>query len=103
MTYIEELKDAIRSLHGVESHNVESVPVKETFQGKAVWEGMAGVFELHRHPQATRVNDWAHDVDNPEHPRRHITVLHIVPVVSAANAVRATMIQEFRANEPEEA
>ena len=34
MTYIEELKEVIRKLHGVESTHRESVPVKEVFQGK---------------------------------------------------------------------
>ena len=39
VTYIEELRDVIRQLHGVESRHVESVPIKEIFQGKTVWEG----------------------------------------------------------------
>ena len=46
MTYIEELRDVIRRLHGVESTHVESVPIKETFQGKTVWEGDVEVFDL---------------------------------------------------------
>ena len=40
MTYIGELQDVIRHLYGVESAHVESVPVKETFEGKTVWEGV---------------------------------------------------------------
>jgi hypothetical protein len=31
LTYIEELRDVIRHLHGVESKHVECVPIKETF------------------------------------------------------------------------
>ena len=54
MTYIEELRDVIRRLHGVESSHVESVPVKETFQGKTVWEGIVEVFELKDHPKAEK-------------------------------------------------
>lgn len=38
--YIQELRDIIRRLHGVESTHVGSVPVKETFQGKTVWDGI---------------------------------------------------------------
>ena len=34
MTYIEELKDVIRKLHGVESTHRQSVPVKEVFRGE---------------------------------------------------------------------
>ena len=42
MTYIEELRDVIKRLHGVESVHLESVPIKESFQGKTVWEGNRG-------------------------------------------------------------
>jgi hypothetical protein len=78
-TYIEELKDVIRRLHGVESEHVESVRVKETFRGRTVWEGIVEVFDLVGHPNAFRVYAWAHDTDDPEHPRRHVTVLHLHP------------------------
>ena len=44
MTYLEELRDVIRRLHGADAQHVESVPVKETFQGKTVWEGVVEVF-----------------------------------------------------------
>lgn len=43
MTYIEELRDMIRKLHDVESKHVKSVPDKEVFQGKAVWQGIVEV------------------------------------------------------------
>jgi hypothetical protein len=84
----------ILRLHGVESKHVESVPVKETFQGKTVWEGIVEVFELHGHPKAPRVYVWSHNTDGPE--KRHITVLHIAPITSAVEAVRAAIVQEFR-------
>jgi hypothetical protein len=47
MNYIDELRHVIKHLHGVESSYVESVPVKETFQGKTVWEGIVEVLGLH--------------------------------------------------------
>ena len=50
MTYLEELQNVIRKLHGVHSTHVQSVPVKEVFKGKTVWEGVVEVFELHGHP-----------------------------------------------------
>jgi hypothetical protein len=65
---IEELKDVIRKLHGVESTHVESVPVKETFKGKIVWEGIVEVFELHGHPKASRVYAWGYETENAERP-----------------------------------
>src|SRR5438270_6477334 len=101
MNYIEELRDVIRKLHGVESNHIESVPVKETFQGNTVWEGIVEVFDLHGHPKATRVYAWAHDTDNPQKPVRHVTVLHLHPIQSAQDAVRAAILQEARNLEPE--
>lgn len=101
MSYIEELQDVIRRLHGVESKHVESVPVKETFQGKAVWEGIVEVFELRGHPKAPKVYAWSHDTDSPKEPRRHVTVLHIPPITSPLLAVRAAIVQELRGRESE--
>jgi len=94
--YLEELKDVIRKLHGAEATHVKSVPVKETFRGETVWEGIVEVFDLYGHPKAPRVYAWSHDTDVPDHPKRHVTVLHIAPVLSAAMAVRAAITQEFR-------
>jgi hypothetical protein len=59
--YIEELKDVIRRLHGAEATHIESVPVKETFKGETVWDGIVEVFDLQDHPKAHRVYAWAHD------------------------------------------
>jgi hypothetical protein len=100
--HIDELKDVIRRLHGVESKHVESVPVKETFQEKTVWEGIVEVFELVGHPKAPKVYAWSHDTDDPKQPRHHVTVLHIAPVTSAVLAVRAAIVQEFRSLEQTE-
>ncbi len=93
--YIDELRDVIRRLHGVDSKHVESVPIKETFQGKTVWEGIVEVFELIDHPKAQRLYAWAYETENPKRPR-HVTVLHVGPVDSPLAAVRAAIVQEFR-------
>jgi hypothetical protein len=100
VTYFDELRDVIRRLHGAEARHVESVPIKETYQGKTVWEGIVEVFELRGHPKAEKVYAWAHDTDDPAKPKRHVTVLHIHPVTSPILAVRAAIIQEFRNLEP---
>jgi hypothetical protein len=100
--YITELRDVIRHLHGVESKHVKSVPIKETFQGKTIWEGIVEVFELVGHPKAPKGYAWAHDSDDPKKPRRHVTVLHVAPILSAEAAVRAAIVQELRSLEPTE-
>jgi hypothetical protein len=102
VTYLEELRDVIRHLHGVESRHIESVPIKEVFQGKTIWEGVVEVFEIHGDARAPKVYAWSHDTDNPEKPRRHVTVLHIPPVLSPREAVRAALIQESRNANAEE-
>ena len=103
MTPIEELRDVIRKLHGVESKHVERVPVREIFQGKTVWDGVVEVFELIGHPTASRLYAWSHETDDPERPKRHVTVLHADAVTSPLLAVRAAIIQEYRTNASAEA
>ena len=94
--YIGELQKIILKLHGVKSKHVESASVKETFRGKTVWDGFVEVFELHGHPKAPKIYAWAHDTDDPDRPKCHVTVLHIAPVTSPALAVRAFIVQEHR-------
>jgi hypothetical protein len=100
MTAIEELRDVIRQLHGVDSTHRASVPVKEVFQGKTMWEGIVEVFDLHGHDKANTAYAWSHVTDDPANPKRHVTVLHIPPAVSPETAVRAAIVQEFRSLDP---
>ena len=102
MTYLEDFREVIRRLHGADAEHVESVPVKETFQGKTVWEGIVEVFNLVGHATASKVYVWSHETDDPDKPRRHVTVLHAHPITSARDAVRATIVQEFRTREQAE-
>jgi hypothetical protein len=96
MTHIEELQDVIRKLHGAEPTHRESVPVKETFKGQTVWEGVVEVFDLVGHPRAAIAYAWKNSADH------HVTVLHLGPIKSAADAVRAAIVQEFRSLETAE-
>jgi hypothetical protein len=74
MSYISDLQDAIRRVHGVESTHLESVPVKEIFQGKTVWDGAVEVFLIHGHPKAARVYAWTYDTGESERAKtpRHL-------------------------------
>ena len=96
MTHIEELRDVIHHLHGAKAKHLESVPVTETHQGHTVWEGVVEVFHMKGHPKTDKVYAWIHATDDPKRPKRHVTVLHIPPVISAQTAVRAAIVQEFR-------
>ena len=96
MTYIQELRDVIHRLHKAKAEHVESVPVKEVYQGQTVWDGVVEVFDLTGHPKANRIYAWMHDTGDPANPKRHVTVLHIPPVVSPQTAVKAAIVQEFK-------
>jgi hypothetical protein len=98
MASIEELRDAIHQLHGGEATHRESVPVKETFRGETVWDGIVEVFHLKGHPETDTIYAWMHDTGDPEQPFRPVTVLRIHPALSPIDAVRAFIVQEFRAN-----
>jgi hypothetical protein len=93
MSHIQDLREVIQRLHGAEAKHVESVPVKEQHKGKTVWDGVVEVFDLIGHPKTHRVYAWAHDAETG---KRHVTVLHIPPVISPETAVRAAIIQEYR-------
>lgn len=103
MTLIEELRDAIHRLHGVEATHRASIPVKEVFNGQTVWDGIVEVFDLKGHPNTDTAYAWLHDTGDPEKPFRPVTVLRIHPALSPVDAVRAFIVQEFRANAPSEA
>jgi hypothetical protein len=90
---ITKLKDAIRATHGCESLHVESVPVKEVFEGQTAWEGTVEVFDLVAHPQAKRAYAWSYrDGDQ----NKTIAVLGIPPVDSPQTAVKASIAAQAK-------
>jgi len=91
----EELRKAIRHLHGCDAVFVQRVHVEETFNGKVAWEGAVSVFDLRGHPTATRAYAWSHAVDGSMNRRFH-AVLHQGKVDSPLNAVRVAVVQEMR-------
>ena len=94
---VEALTEAIRNLPGCDSTWIEAVPVKETFQGETVWDGVVQVFDLHDHPDTVRCYAWSHGIDDTE-KRRFVVVLYKGPVASPAAAVRASIVQQTREN-----
>jgi len=94
-TEINDLKSAILNLHKCKSKWIESVPVKETFEGETVWEGVVQVFELIDHPTAKKCYAWSYVVGDSG-KRRFVAVLHQDPVKSPADAVKAFVISEYK-------
>ncbi len=91
----EALSEAIYNLHGCKSTWIESVPVKETFEGEAVWEGVVQVFELIDHPKSKKCYAWSYQADDSG-KRKFVAVLHQEPVNSPISAVRAAIIADSK-------
>jgi hypothetical protein len=96
VTNIEELQGVIHQLHGGKATHLESVPITEMFRGQVVWDGVVEVFRLRGHPRTHKVYAWSHETDDPEQPRRHVTVLHIPPAISPRTAVQVAIVQEHK-------
>ena len=92
---IEILQKAIFDLHGCKSKWVESVSVKEVFEGETVWEGTVQIFDLEGHKNATRAYASSHRIGHSR-KRKFFAVLHQEPVKSAQDAVRAATVSEFQ-------
>src|ERR1700730_14129431 len=94
----DELKLAIEAQHGGTATLVQAVPVKETFEGQTVWDGVVHVFDLEGHPKATRAYAWSSPIEGST-KRRFFAVLHIPPITSPLDAVRAAIVAEQRARQ----
>ena len=90
-----ELKLAVERTHGGAATLAQSVPVKETHEGTTVWEGVVHVFDLADHPKATRAYAWSSPIEGSTR-RRFFAVLHIPPITSPVEAVRAAIVAEHR-------
>jgi hypothetical protein len=88
------IEEAIRHMHGCEPTFVESVPVRETFNSKTVWEGEVQVFDLRGHPTAKRAYAWSHATDGSK--RKFYAVLHEGPIDSPVKAVRASIVADSK-------
>lgn len=93
MEYLDELKDAIRRLHGVESEFVETVPVVEEFEGRTMWDGEVSVFRVSGHDQTDTAYAWA---DRAGDKKRYVAVLKMPPVESPETAVKAVIIASIK-------
>ena len=92
----DQLKQAVESQHGGTAALVDTLPVKEIFEGETVWEGVVHVFDLEDHPRATRAYAWSSPVDG-SNKRRFYAVLHMGGIRSPLDAVRAAIVAEHKA------
>jgi hypothetical protein len=91
---IPRLIQAIRDLHGCEATHVETVPVREVFNGEVMWQGDVEVFDVAGCPLTTRAYAWSHATTGTK--RQFYAVLHVPPVDSPVKAVRAAIVADAR-------
>ena len=97
--YQDALKDAIASMHGGNALWIESVPVKEVFNGTVAWDGEVEVFSVHGHPRAGRCFAWGVRRDDEE--GWDVTaVLAVPPITTPQLAVRAAIAAYARQSGP---
>jgi hypothetical protein len=84
-------------MHHCQAQLVQSVPVADSFQGKVVGQGIVHVFDLTSHPATTRAYAWSSRIEGSD-KRRLYAVLHVPPVSSAADAVRAAIVADHKAS-----
>jgi hypothetical protein len=97
MTEVEadHLREAVKRMHGGTATLAQSVSVRETFDGKPVWEGVVHVFDLAGHPTASRAYAWSAPIKGSA-KRRFFAVLHTERISSPLEAVRAAIVAEHR-------
>jgi len=71
----QQLREATENMHGGTATLAQAVPVRETFEGKTVWEGVVHVFDLAGHLTATRAYAWSSPIEGSS-KRRFFAVLH---------------------------
>ncbi len=90
-----QLREAVERMHGGSAMLAQSVSVRETFEGKTVWEGVVHVFDLTGHSTASRTYAWSSPIEGST-KRRFFAVLHTERINSPLEAVRAAIVAEHR-------
>src|SRR5438477_10851463 len=94
-TETDQLRETVERMHGGSAQFVQSVPVRETFESKIVWEGVVHVFDLTGHPTATRAFAWSSPIEGST-KRRFFAVLHQPPIDNPQAAIRAAIVAEHK-------
>jgi len=91
----EELARHVQAMHGVQAHFLKSIEVKETHEGRTVWEGAVKVFALTGHPSGAKLAyAWTFLKENGK--RQVVAILGVSPVDDAASAVRTMILAQVR-------
>jgi hypothetical protein len=86
--YIDFLAEAIERTHNAKATHIESVPIREEFNGRTVWDGEVEVFDLEDHPNAGRCYAWGFESDDGT-GKQAVAVLVLPPIDGPRRAVQA--------------
>lgn len=89
LTAIREVKRVVDMKHG-KSRLLQSVPVKETFQGAIIWDGAVHIFDV---LDGSRLYVWSTPAVGRDEPRVWM-IPHSAQIASPAAAVRSVIIPE---------
>lgn len=87
-------RQAVELQHGGKAQFVETVHVREEFEGKLAWECDVHVFKLEGARAAKRAYAWSVVTDETPPRRRIYSALQAGPVKSPLDAVRAAIVAE---------
>jgi IS1 family transposase len=94
--YLARLQTAVQHLHNCAALHRETVPVREIFKGKTIWQGDVEVYDLTGHPKAKRAYAWSHRAGKDDTDERFVAVLEIPPVESPQTAVKVAIAAEVK-------
>jgi hypothetical protein len=100
--YISFLRDAIQELHGCASVHVDTVPVKERFQGQTVSDDEVEVFHVRGHPTAEKLFAWGYPESDDKPDLKAVTVLAVPPITSPREAVQAYVASQYHQSPKED-
>ena len=89
--YLARLQVTIEHLHKCGAVHIATVPVREVFRGKTLWQGEVEVFALVGHPKAKRCYGWTYG-----EPEEFITILELPPVTDAQSAVKVGVSYQIK-------
>jgi hypothetical protein len=95
LTSDDDLRHALVRMHTCKTALAQSVPVTERHGDATVWEGVVHVFDVTGHPKATRAYAWSSSIEGSD-KRRFFAMLHLPPVTSPVEAVRAAIVAESK-------
>jgi hypothetical protein len=87
---IDDLKHLVEREEKCRAKHIESVVIKERFEGMRVWDGVVETFQLEGHPKAKRAYAWVVPATKDEEVQ-YTVVLGVPPINSAQDAVKASI------------